>query len=152
MATERVLVRLLLLFGDQIEVVAVAPPGECANLERYPASEIADALGVRVHDLSGARLTAEVGEDSRLSGWRLARPADKHITRNGVGVAAPTLPGAPCVPPWASLLELDICRVLQAARLARTLIGRGGPRAAEGHLCRRAGAGLVTLMAWPNVA
>ncbi|MEU1599028.1 hypothetical protein ABZ468_41015 [Streptomyces sp. NPDC005708] len=72
MATERVLVRLLLLFGDQIEVVAVAPPGECAKLERYPASEIADALGVRVRDLSGARLTAEVGEDSRLSGWRLA--------------------------------------------------------------------------------
>ncbi|MEV6029053.1 hypothetical protein [Streptomyces sp. NPDC052036] len=43
-----------------------------AKLERYPASEIADALGVRVHDLPGARLTAEVGEDSRLSGWRFA--------------------------------------------------------------------------------
>ncbi|MDT0469535.1 hypothetical protein [Streptomyces gibsoniae] len=72
MTTERVLVRLLLLFGDQIEIVAVAPPGVRAKLERYPASEIADALGVRVHDLPGARLTAEVGEDSRLSGWRFA--------------------------------------------------------------------------------
>jgi hypothetical protein len=72
MATERVLVRLLLLFADQIEIVAVAPPGERAELEHYPAAEIADALGVRVRDLPGVRLTADVGEDSRLSGWRFA--------------------------------------------------------------------------------
>jgi hypothetical protein len=91
MTTERVLVRLMLLFGDQIEIVALAPPGECAKLERYPAAEIADALGVRVHDLPGVRLTAEVGEDSRLSDWRFARPADKRITRKGVGAAAAVL-------------------------------------------------------------
>ncbi|MGW2936010.1 hypothetical protein ACWDA7_30070 [Streptomyces sp. NPDC001156] len=72
MTTERVLVRLLLPFGDQIEIAAVAPPGECAKVECYPAAEIADALGVRVRDLPGGRLTAEVGEDSRLSGWRFA--------------------------------------------------------------------------------
>ncbi|MGW9032833.1 hypothetical protein ACWGQ5_54760 [Streptomyces sp. NPDC055722] len=41
-------------------------------MECYPAAEIADALGVRVRDLPGGRLTAEVGEDSRLSGWRFA--------------------------------------------------------------------------------
>jgi hypothetical protein len=65
-------VRVLLLFGDQAEIVGHAPPGEHANLERYPAAEIADALGPRTRDLPGLRLTAEVGDDGRLSGWRFA--------------------------------------------------------------------------------
>ncbi|MEU1600049.1 hypothetical protein ABZ468_46565 [Streptomyces sp. NPDC005708] len=77
MTAERVRVLVLLLFGDQAEIVADVPPAEP---ERYPATEIADAIGIQVHDLPGVRLTAEVGEDGRLSGWRFASPPDRHIT------------------------------------------------------------------------
>ena len=71
MTTERVTVRVLLLFGDQAEVVAAdVPAGERAQPERYPAAEIAAALGVAVSDLPGTRMTAEAGEDGRLSGWQ----------------------------------------------------------------------------------
>ncbi|MGI5138074.1 MULTISPECIES: hypothetical protein [unclassified Streptomyces] len=72
MTAERVRVLVLLLFGDQAEIVADVPPAEQAEPECYPATEIADAIGVRVHDLPGVRLTAEVGEDGRLSGWWFA--------------------------------------------------------------------------------
>ncbi|MFB7596907.1 hypothetical protein [Streptomyces sp. NPDC056160] len=72
MATERVTVRVLLLFGDQAEVVADVPPEERAEPERYPAADIAAATGVSVSDLPGVRLSAEVGDDGRLSGWHLA--------------------------------------------------------------------------------
>ncbi|MFE6362957.1 hypothetical protein ACFVP3_23535 [Streptomyces sp. NPDC057806] len=70
--SERVKVRVLLLFGDQAEVVADVPPAERGEPERYPAADIAAAVGVSVSDLPGQRLTAEVGEEHRLSGWQLA--------------------------------------------------------------------------------
>lgn len=70
MTTERVNVRVLLLFGDQAEIVADVPPEERAAPERYPAADIAAAVGVDVAQLAGAQLTAEVGEDGRLSGWQ----------------------------------------------------------------------------------
>jgi hypothetical protein len=73
MTTERITVRVLLLFGDQAEIVAAdVPPSERAEPERYPAADIAAAVGVPVSDLPGVQLTAEVGDDGRLSGWRLA--------------------------------------------------------------------------------
>lgn len=71
MTPERITVQVLLLFGDQAEVVADVPPEERAEPDRYPAAEIAEAVGVPVADLPGKRLTAVVGEDDRLSGWRL---------------------------------------------------------------------------------
>ncbi|MFJ1653498.1 hypothetical protein ACIOC2_19335 [Streptomyces sp. NPDC088337] len=70
MSQERVNVLVLLLFGDQAEVVADAPPEEQAAPERYPAAEVAAAVGVPVSDLPGLRLSAEVGDDGRLSGWQ----------------------------------------------------------------------------------
>jgi len=72
MTTERVKVQVLLLFGDQAEIVADVPPAERAAPERYPAAEIAEAVGVSLRELPGTRLTAEAGADGRLSGWRLA--------------------------------------------------------------------------------
>ncbi|GAA3048261.1 hypothetical protein [Streptomyces glomeratus] len=71
MTTERVTVRVLLLFGDQAEIVADVPPEERTEPERYPAADIAAAVGVPVSDLPGVRLTAEVGDDGQLSGWQL---------------------------------------------------------------------------------
>lgn len=72
MTVERVTVRVLLLIGDQAEIVADVPPAERAGPDRYPAAEIAAAVGVPVSDLPGKRLTADVGPDDRLSGWQLA--------------------------------------------------------------------------------
>lgn len=69
---ERVTVRVLLLFGDQAEIVADVPAGERAEPQRYPAADIAAAVGLPVTDLPGERLTADVGDDGRLSGWRRA--------------------------------------------------------------------------------
>ncbi|MEU2931106.1 hypothetical protein ABZ636_39905 [Streptomyces sp. NPDC007251] len=71
--TERVTVRVLLLFGDQAEIVAAdIPPEERAEPERYPGTEIAAAVGVPVSDLPGTRMTADVGDDGQLPGWQLA--------------------------------------------------------------------------------
>jgi hypothetical protein len=70
--SERVTVRVVLLFGDQAEVVADVPPDEQGESERYPAAEIAEAVGLEPGQLPGRRLTAEVGVDYRLSGWQLA--------------------------------------------------------------------------------
>ncbi|MFI0576158.1 hypothetical protein [Streptomyces tendae] len=71
--SDRVAVRVLLLFGDQAEVVAAdVPPEERAAPERYPAAEIAEEAGIPVGELAGARLTAAVGLDDRLSEWRRA--------------------------------------------------------------------------------
>jgi hypothetical protein len=70
MTTERVNVRVLLLFGDQAEVVADVSPEERAEPERYTAADIAAAVGVTVGELPGATLTAEVGDDGRLTGWQ----------------------------------------------------------------------------------
>lgn len=72
MSTERVTVEVLLLLGDQAEVVADVPPEERGEPARYPAAELAEAVGVPVDQLPGKRLTAEAGDDDRLSGWRLA--------------------------------------------------------------------------------
>lgn len=72
MPTERVTVRVLLLFGDQAEIVADVPPEERGESERYPAAKIAEAVGLEPRQLPGKRLTAEVGDDYRLSGWQLA--------------------------------------------------------------------------------
>lgn len=70
MSDESVRVRVLLLIGDQAEIVAdVDDP---AAPERYPAADIAAAVGLPVADLPGRRLLADVGRDDRLSGWRLA--------------------------------------------------------------------------------
>ncbi|MGW7085035.1 hypothetical protein ACWGH2_16305 [Streptomyces sp. NPDC054871] len=68
--SERVNVKVLLLFGGQAEVVADAP--DAAEPVRYSAAEIAVAVGLEPGELPGTRLTAEVGPDDRLSGWRLA--------------------------------------------------------------------------------
>ncbi|MET9729714.1 hypothetical protein ABZZ79_03305 [Streptomyces sp. NPDC006458] len=72
MSADRVTVRVLLLFGDQAEIVAEVPAEDRAAPERYPAAEIAETIGVPVPELAGMRLTAEVGADHRLSGWRRA--------------------------------------------------------------------------------
>lgn len=68
--SERVKVRILLVVGDQAEVVADAR--DAGDPVRYPVVEIAEAVGLRRGQLPGKRLTAEVGRDDRLSGWRLA--------------------------------------------------------------------------------
>ncbi|MBA9050537.1 MULTISPECIES: hypothetical protein [Streptomyces] len=71
MATDRVTVRVLLLFGDQAEIVAAdVPAGERAEPERYPAAEIAAAVGVPVSYLPGMQLMADVGDDGRLASWQ----------------------------------------------------------------------------------
>ncbi|MEV4974428.1 hypothetical protein [Streptomyces scopuliridis] len=70
--SERVTVRVLLLIGDQAEIVADVPPEERGAPVRYRAAEIGEAVGVPVRDLPGRLLTADVGDDDRLSGWRLA--------------------------------------------------------------------------------
>ncbi|KUL22771.1 hypothetical protein [Streptomyces regalis] len=73
MTTERVTVRVLLLFGDQAEIVADVAPAERGEPERHPAAVIAAAVGVSVSDLPGMRLTADVGDDDySLSDWQLA--------------------------------------------------------------------------------
>jgi hypothetical protein len=70
--SQRVNVKVLLLFGDQAEIVADVPAEERAEPQRYPAADIAQAAGIPLGELAGARLTAEVGDDDRLSGWRRA--------------------------------------------------------------------------------
>lgn len=67
---ETVRVKVLLLVGAEAEIVADA--ADAAAPVRYPAADIADAVGVAVADLPGVRLVAEVGADDRLSGWKLA--------------------------------------------------------------------------------
>ncbi|MFF1416550.1 hypothetical protein [Streptomyces sp. NPDC058280] len=66
---ERVNVRVLLLVGSEAEIVADAEDADAP--ERYPAREIADAVGVPVGLLAGVRLTAVAGAGGRLSGWQL---------------------------------------------------------------------------------
>jgi hypothetical protein len=68
----RVAVRVLLLIGDQAEIVADVPPEERAEPQRYPAAEIAGAVGIPAGELPGKRLTADAGDDDRLTGWQLA--------------------------------------------------------------------------------
>ncbi|MET8475409.1 hypothetical protein ABZY90_19665 [Streptomyces sp. NPDC006422] len=68
--SERVRVWVVLLFGDEAEVAADAE--DALDPVRYPAAEIAEAVGLPVGELAGRRLTAVVGADERLSGWRLA--------------------------------------------------------------------------------
>lgn len=70
--SERVKVKVLLLFGDDAEIVADAPADERSEPARYPAADIAAAVGLAVEELPGRSLTAVVGTDDRLSGWRLA--------------------------------------------------------------------------------
>ena len=70
--SERVNVKVLLLFGDQAEVVADVSPEERADPVRYPVAEIAEAVGLEAKELPGRKLTAQVGSDDRLGGWRLA--------------------------------------------------------------------------------
>ncbi|WP_063775730.1 SpoIIE family protein phosphatase [Streptomyces odonnellii] len=65
---ERVDVRVLLLVGSEAEIVADAEDADTP--ERYPAQEIADAVGVPVEELPGVRLTAVVGSGDRLAGWQ----------------------------------------------------------------------------------
>jgi hypothetical protein len=68
MATARV--RVLLNIGDQAEIVADVPPAERTAPVRYPAEEIAAAVGVGRQELPGMVLVADVGDDDHLSGWR----------------------------------------------------------------------------------
>lgn len=70
--SERVTVEVLLLFGDQAEIVADVPAEARAEPERYPAEEIASAVGLEAAQLPGMRLSAAVGGDGRLSAWQLA--------------------------------------------------------------------------------
>jgi hypothetical protein len=69
--SERVNVQVLLLVGDQAEIVADVPPEERAEPERYPAAEVAEAVGLEVDELPGKRLSAAIGGDGRLTGWAL---------------------------------------------------------------------------------
>lgn len=66
--SERVNVKVLLLFGEQAEVIADAP--DAGDPERYPAAEIAAAVGAELSELPGLWLSAVVGADDRLSGWQ----------------------------------------------------------------------------------
>ncbi|MER7807902.1 hypothetical protein [Streptomyces sp900116325] len=66
--SERVNVKILLLFGDQAEVIADA--ADAGDPVRYPAAEIAGAVGAELSELPNMRLTAVVGADDRLSGWQ----------------------------------------------------------------------------------
>lgn len=68
--SERVNVKVLLLFGDQAEIIADAE--DTTEPERYPAAIIAEAVGVSAAELPGMRLTATAGKGDRLSGWRKA--------------------------------------------------------------------------------
>ncbi len=68
--SEIVNIKILLLVGDEAEVVADAP--DPAAPVRYPAEEIAEAVGVPARALPGMRLVAEADERGRLSGWRRA--------------------------------------------------------------------------------
>lgn len=68
--SERVTVKILLVVGDQAEVVADA--SDASDPVRYPVAEIAEAVGLQRGQLPGKRLTAKVGPGDRLSGWRLA--------------------------------------------------------------------------------
>ncbi|MFJ2178912.1 hypothetical protein ACIOHE_39215 [Streptomyces sp. NPDC087851] len=70
--SERVNVRVLLLIGDQAEIVADVPLEERGEPVRYPAAEIAEAVDLPADRLPGTRLSAAVGRDDRLSGWSLA--------------------------------------------------------------------------------
>ncbi|MEU6340272.1 hypothetical protein ABZ883_04885 [Streptomyces sp. NPDC046977] len=67
---DRVRVRVLLLFGDQAEIAADAPDADTP--ERYPAAEVAAAVGLDPKELPGKRLTARVGAGHRLEDFRLA--------------------------------------------------------------------------------
>lgn len=70
MSDDRVKVRVLLLFGDQAEIVADVPPEERAEPERYPVEEITAATGIPRGELAGVRLSAVVGPGERLTGWQ----------------------------------------------------------------------------------
>ncbi|MEZ0066699.1 hypothetical protein ABIA32_002711 [Streptacidiphilus sp. MAP12-20] len=67
--TETVRVQVLLLFGEDAEVRADA--ADWSEPERYPAAEIAAALGVAAKELPGMRMLADVGPGDRLTNWRL---------------------------------------------------------------------------------
>lgn len=69
--SERVRVRVLLVFDNQAEVVADVRAEERSEPVRYPASEIATAVGLPAQELPGRRLTAAVGAADVLSAWRL---------------------------------------------------------------------------------
>ncbi|MGW3330597.1 hypothetical protein ACWDF9_08655 [Streptomyces rubiginosohelvolus] len=66
--SERVNVKVLLMVGGEAEVVADAPDADAPA--RYAASLIAEEVGVPASELPGMRLSAVVGADDRLSGWR----------------------------------------------------------------------------------
>ncbi|MER8233488.1 hypothetical protein [Streptomyces sp. NPDC094049] len=68
--SERVKVRVLLLVGDEAEIVADVE--DAAGPERYPVVEFLAAVGVPRAELPGTRLTAQVGAGDRLFDWRLA--------------------------------------------------------------------------------
>ncbi|KJK40241.1 hypothetical protein UK15_07775 [Streptomyces variegatus] len=70
--SERVKVKVLLLFGDDAEIVADVPADERDEPARYPAADVAAAVGLAPEELPGRTLTAVVGPGDRLSGWRLA--------------------------------------------------------------------------------
>ncbi|MGV9427090.1 DUF7736 domain-containing protein [Streptomyces sp. NPDC003656] len=72
MMGERVRVRVLLLVGNEAEIVADVPVAEREAPVRYPAAVIAEAVGLEAGELPGKVLTAEVGAGDWLSGWRLA--------------------------------------------------------------------------------
>ncbi|MGW4850164.1 hypothetical protein ACWEPZ_02885 [Streptomyces sp. NPDC004288] len=68
--SERVNVKVLLLVGDEAEIVADAP--DATEPERYPVVEIEAATGAPRGELAGMRLTARVGAGDRLFDWRRA--------------------------------------------------------------------------------
>ncbi|MEU8760663.1 hypothetical protein [Streptomyces sp. NPDC048659] len=66
--SERVNVRVLLLVGDEAEIVADAE--DATEPERYPVVELLAAVGGDRAELPGVRLTARVGAGERLFDWR----------------------------------------------------------------------------------
>ncbi|MEU1115647.1 MULTISPECIES: hypothetical protein [unclassified Streptomyces] len=69
---ERVNVKVLLLFGDQAELVTDVPADERAEPVRYPAVGISAAVGLELQELPGRSPTAAADPDDRLPGWQLA--------------------------------------------------------------------------------
>jgi hypothetical protein len=65
---ERVPVRCILVIGDQAEIAADTP--DATTPERYSAADVAQQAGVRIEDLPGLGLTAQIGHGDRLRDFR----------------------------------------------------------------------------------
>ena len=65
---ETVNVKCLLIVGDEAEIVADAE--DATVPQRYPAVAVAQEADLPLRQLAGAKLTADVGDDDRLTNFR----------------------------------------------------------------------------------